>query len=319
MVRVLTAKPVRRVWVGSVLGVLVGLAALFVPVAAQAFAIRGFAPALYDGDALGSIPAETPGSVVPQGPDGNMWFTTSAGRIARVTPSGAVTEFGHGITDGGAGSLVAGSDGALWFSEAGTGQGGDVLGRITTSGAVTEYQTGLPQVSSLARGGDGALWYDGCAGVYSYVCPQSQRVGRMDTSGRVQTFPVTAGVISQLVEGGDGKLWSSVDPGANSTSGEIIRISLDGTMKTFSLPEGVWVPYYVPLVPGPGGGVWFTSNSGTSSSLGYITDSGQITMLAPVLPATGEVPYLIAPGPRGAVLSDTLGGDGGGGQRQPAW
>lgn len=135
---------------------------VFAPVAAQAFAAPRVDHSLYDGDSLDRAGAQVPGSVVPRGPDGNMWFTTSAGRIARVTPSGVVTEFGHGISGGGAVSLVSGSDGALWFSERGVGNDESLLGRITTSGVISEYRSALWSVTSVALGGDGAMWYVGC-------------------------------------------------------------------------------------------------------------------------------------------------------------
>ena len=35
---------------------------------------------------------------ITAGPDGNLWFTESAGRIGRITPSGVVTEFSAGIS-----------------------------------------------------------------------------------------------------------------------------------------------------------------------------------------------------------------------------
>jgi len=68
------------------------------------------------GSTLKLLPNERP-EAAAAGSDGNMWFTTNQGRIARVTPGGHVTEFGHGLNNGGAslfGSIVAGGDGALW-------------------------------------------------------------------------------------------------------------------------------------------------------------------------------------------------------------
>ncbi|HTD38880.1 MAG TPA: hypothetical protein VK669_15320, partial [Candidatus Limnocylindrales bacterium] len=73
---------------------------------------------------------------ITAGPDGNMWFAEhgypgppappdageappqNVGRIARITMSGAVTEFAAGIMNGsGPSQIAAGPDGNLWFTE----------------------------------------------------------------------------------------------------------------------------------------------------------------------------------------------------------
>ena len=58
--------------------------------------------------------------------------------IARMTPDGVLTEFP--IADSGVispSSIAAGSDGNLWFPEAGV--YGSLIGRISTVGATTEF------------------------------------------------------------------------------------------------------------------------------------------------------------------------------------
>ena len=56
---------------------------------------------------------------ITSGPDGNLWFTESAGnRIGRITPSGTVTEFSNGLTaNANVVGITAGPDGNLWFTE----------------------------------------------------------------------------------------------------------------------------------------------------------------------------------------------------------
>jgi virginiamycin B lyase len=177
-----------------------------------------------------------------------MWFTTSAGRIARVTPNGAVTEFGHGITDGDAFWLAVGGDGALWFSELGTGSGEAMVGRIASSGAITEYPSGLQSISSFIRGGDGALWYDG-------YCADGRCLARMDAAGQVTTFALPASDNGYpLARGTDADIWSPVLPPPDTT-GAMLRVSSSGAMTTFQLPTGDHVDDAVPVVAGPGGGV----------------------------------------------------------------
>ena len=66
---------------------------------------------------------------VAAGPDGNVWFTDTSGRVGKVTAAGTFTMYAlsagavpHGIT--------AGEDGALWFADSNLNE----LGRITTTG-----------------------------------------------------------------------------------------------------------------------------------------------------------------------------------------
>ena len=69
---------------------------------------------------------------ITSGSDGALWFTESAaGKIGRVTSSGAFTEY---TIPGGwdPGYIAAGADGALWFTE----YYGNAIGRITTTGEI---------------------------------------------------------------------------------------------------------------------------------------------------------------------------------------
>ena len=76
---------------------------------------------------------------VALGPDGNLWFTESAGnKIGRLTPSGSFLEFAVPTANSMPYSIVNGSDATgnlvLFFAEY---QGGK-LGAITTTGFITE-------------------------------------------------------------------------------------------------------------------------------------------------------------------------------------
>jgi streptogramin lyase len=72
-------------------------------------------------------------SGITRGPDGNLWFTyedynTLSSQIGRITTSGAISLWPTPTADSGPTDITAGSDGALWFTEA-VGK----IGRITTS------------------------------------------------------------------------------------------------------------------------------------------------------------------------------------------
>jgi streptogramin lyase len=96
-------------------------------------------------------PTDFPGASSPQaiaaGPDGNVWFVDndgvdaefgggSNGSIGRVTPAGVVTRFTVGLgPQPGPKGIIAGPDGAMWFTEAHDKK----LGRITTDGVITLF------------------------------------------------------------------------------------------------------------------------------------------------------------------------------------
>lgn len=106
----------------------------------------------------GLTAAAQPAGIV-SGPDGNFWFTEfAADRVARITPTGTITEFVVPGAGSGPLNIVVGPDGALWFTE----NGSDEIGRITTAGVVTN-EFSVPGVGSapagIAAGSDGALWF----------------------------------------------------------------------------------------------------------------------------------------------------------------
>lgn len=87
--------------------------------------------------ALSKFPIPTPNSFpedLTTGPDGNLWFTErSAGKIARITTSGVITEVASGLAD--PRSIVLGPDGNLWTNLAFD----PFLARITPTGEITLF------------------------------------------------------------------------------------------------------------------------------------------------------------------------------------
>jgi sugar lactone lactonase YvrE len=88
---------------------------------------------------VGITPNSNP-SEIAVGPDGNLWFTEpffitngisgkgTGNQVARITLTGAVTEYSAGITSGAVPwGIVGGPDGNIWFAEQGT----NAIGRIT--------------------------------------------------------------------------------------------------------------------------------------------------------------------------------------------
>src|SRR5262245_26972023 len=96
--------------------------------------------------------------------------------------------------------IVAGPDGALWFTEG----AGDKIGRVSTAGSVTEYT--IPTVDAspngITSGPDGALWFTEGGG--------NGAIGRITTSGSITEYPIPSLVISgpiSIASGSDGALW----------------------------------------------------------------------------------------------------------------
>jgi virginiamycin B lyase len=89
---------------------------------------------------------------IVEGPDGNLWVAESNG-IARVTPSGTVTQYalspGVGVL-----RIVDGTGNDLWFVAE---QGGRV-GRIDTSGHITLLSATFNQPTGVALDDGGTVW-----------------------------------------------------------------------------------------------------------------------------------------------------------------
>lgn len=99
------------------------------------------------------------------GPDGNLWFGEySGGAIARMTPSGQVTEYAPPSSIPGVVSLAVSKDGNIWFAESGAGVAATgQLGYITPgSSTIHEVYLNMPlHVRNITFDSSGALWYSG--------------------------------------------------------------------------------------------------------------------------------------------------------------
>jgi virginiamycin B lyase len=96
--------------------------------------------------------------------------------------------------------MVAGPDGALWFTNLFQG----TIGRITTSGQVTIYPVaGGSDPQAITAGPDGALWF---------ANSNSNEIDRITTSGQVTayTLPTPNTYPYGITVGPDGNIWTSV-------------------------------------------------------------------------------------------------------------
>ena len=108
---------------------------------------------------------------ITAGPDGNVWFTETVGKIGKITASGAITEY---PAPAGAGDICKGPDGNLWFA---SGHNGNKIGRISSSGRVSEYTVSTTDCGpiGITAGPDGNVWFTERDG---------NKIGRMKISTR---------------------------------------------------------------------------------------------------------------------------------------
>ena len=242
-----------------------------------------------------TIPSQfEPGALTP-GPDGNVWFTErvntagvflindpdKAGAVARITPDGTITEFPMPPRVE-AGSLTAGADGNLYFTESTLRSFLGIFRINPSTGAISplplDGQVG--GIADLVAGPGGDLWGIGGGGI-----------DRISLSGHVTRFPIDPGGaagsgIGSLTVGPDSGLWFSDDAYNDSRIGRLDPAT--GAVAEFHLPSGSVVAER--LAPGPDGNVYFTegliiATTGNVPRVGRITPAGAITEFPAPVPS----------------------------------
>src|SRR5205085_10281458 len=116
---------------------------------------------------------------ITSGPDGNLWFTETAGNtIGKITPNGTVTEYPLPNSGSWPFNITHNPDGNLWFTE----YDGSRIGKITTSGTITEYPlSGYDRPMGITHGpkGDNTIWFTEDAG---------NRIGRITLGGMITEY-----------------------------------------------------------------------------------------------------------------------------------
>jgi streptogramin lyase len=227
-------------------------------------------------------------AIVP-GADGNIWFTEPfLFKIAKITTTGAVSEFGSGISQTGAliGGMTAGPDGNMWFTEYyfGFPNPADVnrIDKITPAGFVTEYTAGITANSNaimIAAGPDGNMWFTESA---------LNQVGKITTSGAATEYSAGISPASgpyYITAGPDGNVWFSE---INQSAKKVGKITPAGVVTEYSTGAS-GMPG--PIITGPDGNIWFAGNGITK-----MTTSG-----VPTQYLAGTQTDAIAPGPDGNI------------------
>lgn len=116
--------------------------------------------------------------------------------------------------------IVAGPDGALWFTE----NGSSAIGRLTTSGALREFP-----IPSGGRGFDVAVGPDGAIWFTEYY---TRTIGRIAADGTITEYPLKPGVYpTNITAGPDNALWFT------DTVDRIGRLTLTGGESYFDVPH----------------------------------------------------------------------------------
>ncbi len=217
------------------------------------------------------------------GPDGNLWFTESRGqKVARITPSGVITEFALPGTF--PGDIIAGPDEAMWFTEGATGR----IGRITPAGKIreVEFSTHFDAAGGITTGPDGNIWFTDSTG---------QKVWRLNLATQgLTSFPLpSASFPGDITTGADGNLWFT-DAGTSTVD----RLTPAGGLTEFGGGQ-LDIPYAI--TTGPDGNVWFTERF--AQRIDRITPSGVITAFT----TPGHTLDSIAPGLGNTLLFTEFG------------
>jgi streptogramin lyase len=196
--------------------------------------------------------------------EGNLWGAGREG-IARMTPSGTVTQFPLSKELGEPSAITAAPGGGVWFAswrgEVVPGRpestGPAYVGRVTADGQVVSFplpgeagtRSAAPPEIALAR--DGNLW----------VADQAlAKIDRVSPDGQITSL-VLPSAPSSLTAGPEGAMWY--------TGGrQIGRVSLDGNVTEFPLPG----PGGSSIVAGPDGNLWVGG-----WSLRRVTPWGQVS------------------------------------------
>jgi uncharacterized repeat protein (TIGR01451 family) len=158
------------------------------------------------------------------------------------------------------GPVVAGLDGAVWFS-----QENGRLGRMSTTGEFSSFEVGAQPTGGLAVTSNGDIWFT----------TTGYQIGRFRPEGGSALIDILHSASSsspwRLAAGPDGNLWFT-----EQTGNKIGRLTPEGTVTEFAVPIAKAGPGEI--TGGPDGNVWFTEIM--ADKIGRITPAGQISEFA---------------------------------------
>ncbi len=224
-----------------------------------------------------------------EGPDGNVWVCEYEGdAIARVTPSGVVTQFALPQPDSLPHDITVGPDNnSIWFSEPGVNKIGemDLNGNVIRQFTLTTTPpSSFANIECLDVDANGNFWFSEYTG---------NKIGKLDPStGQFTEYavPTPNGGPAGLVIDGN-YVWFT-----EYNSDKVGRLdAATGQIVEFTTPTPNSQPW--DMTDAPDGDLWFTEVAG--DKIGRIDASGRITEFATSDPNAG--PWAITAGPDGNI------------------
>jgi streptogramin lyase len=201
---------------------------------------------------------------ITAGPDGNLWFLeTNARKIAKVTTSGAITEYAAGGYPWF--GIITGPDGNLWFPYINARSCAcSAIGRITTSGTISVFPTTTPSSvpMDVAVGSDGNIWFTENA---------VSKIGKMSTAGvALAEYPTKTNPssLSAITSGPDGNLWFL----ENTAYGAVGKITTSGVVTEY---KAQMQNFQNGIVSGSDGAIWYAQ--GYPNAVGRVTTKGVVS------------------------------------------
>jgi hypothetical protein len=194
---------------------------------------------------------------ITAGPDGNLWVTEpAANKVAKVTPSGTVTEYPVPTANAAPQFITAGPDGNLWVTE-GTCTVAGRVAKVTPAGAVTEYPvpTAISYPYGITAGADGNLWFTESATAPCAVST-ANKVAKVTPAGTFTEYPVPTANSrpTGIATGPDGNLWFT-----ETNSGLVARVTPAGKFAEYHPATAGSGP--LGIAAGPDSKVWFTEST----------------------------------------------------------
>ena len=262
----------------------------------------------------GALPQE-----VTVGPDGNLWYTDEVSGVFKFSPknlealacSSSSPAVGCEVSANAVAptDIVAGPDGALWFTQSAGGNPRDgrtyfqaSIGRITTAGSYTSYSvpasaSKVPGLDAITLGPNGNLWFTETAvdrigeitpkaidpAIHEFALPAADRLAQGVGSSITSADTIAAGPGNDIwfTEQGSNAI------GVMSTSGALLS--------KFTVPNSNLNPTPQGITEGPDDTMWFTENA--ANEVASITAQGKFTVYA--LPGGASGPASIVYGPDG--------------------
>jgi virginiamycin B lyase len=214
------------------------------------------------------------------GKEGNVWFTCpvetdygygSRVRFGRVTPGGAVTEFGSGLPDDmEPGQIVTAADGNLWFPLSSLPnqlppkkRQPPMLVRVTPDGAGTVYEPDLGhlyEINDIVASPNGNLWFTSTF----WEGGKEPALWQVSPNTVITRLPIDLGdAAPELEVGPEGDLWFTKKPASGGAAKVIAHLAPDGALSEY----GTATPGFAARSPllGPDGAIWFFSANSTAS------------------------------------------------------